>query len=104
MIPEDDLEARLRDAIQRRERARTILEDTLIAKAFSDLESQYMEAMLAIGHDDDKGRFRLTQAILVLRKVKGHLRKHVEDGDIAARELDEISRLGDRRKVFGVPL
>lgn len=83
-------------------RAERLLSDELLQEAFSELTEAYTEAWRDTNYKDTDGRERLWQALQIVRKVKSHLEAVVNSGKVAQRELDEIQRLGERKKLFGV--
>lgn len=94
----DDLHA---DAA-RGARAERLLSDELIKEAFSSLSAAYTEAWRDTNYRDTDGRERLWQALQIVGKVKSHLEAVANNGKLAQRELDEIQRMGERKKIFGV--
>ena len=80
------------DVLQRAEEAKEVLSHPALAEAFTDLEQAYVEALLECRKEDDLGRFRLSEGMKVLRLVKRQLEAHVEAGDLAAHEVQELRR------------
>ena len=81
----------LRD-VSKASRAELLLNDELLKSAFDTLEQAYIGEMILTGVEkaDSYKRDRYHQAIHVLRKVKDHLRKMVENGKMAKATLRAI--------------
>ncbi|MEQ9447681.1 MAG: hypothetical protein RLN70_02115 [Rhodospirillaceae bacterium] len=84
----------LRDA----DEARELLRHPKLAEAFTALEQGYVEAFVACKAGDDVPRFRLAEAVKVLRGVRRHLEEYVEAGDVSARAAQELGR--GKRGIF----
>jgi len=82
--------------------AERLLGDELLAEAFAALEADYIAAWKATAARDSDARERLWQALQIVGLVKSHLAAIVSSGRLAQRELDDVARLGERRRVFGV--
>lgn len=84
----------------RGERAERLLRDDMLVDAFAKLEAEY------IGHwktmTDSAARDRLWMAVQIVGKVKSHLQSVAASGTLAKRELDDIAKFGERRKMFGI--
>lgn len=74
----------------------------LTAEAFARLRADYVKAWEATGARDSDARERLWQAVQIVGKVEAHLRALVDTGKLAARQLEDIERLGERRKILGI--
>lgn len=83
-------------------RVEEILRSGTLKKRFDNLREQYVNAALQVPADDDMGRYRLLQAAIVLDTVMGQLETAKADGQLARKELEEIRRGNDRRKVLGI--
>lgn len=94
--------ASLEGDVSRAQHAERLLSDALLAQAFDGLEADYLKAWRETGARDTDARERLWQAIQIVGKVRTHLKSAVSDGKLARRELDDIARNGERRKIFGV--
>ena len=88
--------------LSRAEKARAALDNDVLADAFATLEQEYIKAWRETPARDTDGRERLWQAVQIIGKVKTHLQSAVNDGTLAAKEVDSLARLGERRKIFGV--
>lgn len=80
------------DILRRAEEAKHVLAHPALADAFADLEQAYVEALLDCKKEDDLGRFRLSEGMKVLRLVKRQLESHIEAGELAARDIEEMRR------------
>lgn len=80
-------------ALEKAQRANSILRSEIFNEAFSTLEREYLEAWKITHINDDKGRERLWQAINLLGKVKGHFLKLADGGKLASKDLAEIKYL-----------
>ncbi len=80
-------------ASERADHAKRLLDDAILKEAFERLESAYVEEMVNTGVNpsDSYKRDRLHQAVHIVRKVKGHLARLVEDGKISKAQLAAIA-------------
>ena len=81
---------KLQAAVDRGQRAKTLLENELLQEAFKTLEDDYTAAWKTWPAADTAGRERLWQAVNVLGKVREHLARIVADGKLAQRELSDL--------------
>lgn len=88
--------------ISRATRAKALLGDELLTEAFAELESAYIERWRLTHIDDDKGREKLFIAVNVVGKVRDHLSAIVSNGSMAAKQLDDLAKLAERRKILGI--
>jgi len=95
-------EANLNETATRGSRAAELLDNELLAEAFTALEAGYISAWRATGIDDVTGREKLFLAINIVGKVRDHLGTVVANGKLAEAELRELARAGERRKRFGI--
>jgi hypothetical protein len=83
---------KLQTAITRAARAKALVEDELLAEAFSRLETDYVAAWKSWAAADTAGRERLWMAVNVLARVRDHLNTVIANGKIARRRLEELTR------------
>lgn len=83
-------------------RARQLLDDELIVEAFKTLEEAYMTGWRRTTIDDVAGREKLFLAVNIVAKVRDHLAAAVTNGKLAQAELEEIARVAERKKRFGI--
>jgi hypothetical protein len=95
-------EASLNEIATQGARAEELLENELLAAAFTVLEGSYISAWRATGVDDVTGREKLFLAINIVGKVRDHLASVVANGKLAEAELRELARVAERRKRFGI--
>jgi len=95
-------EDKLSQAAAKAVRARNLLDDELLAEAFSGLEASYTAAWRATTIDDVSAREKLFLAINIVGKVRDHLTVVVNNGKLAAKELADLAATAERRKRFGV--
>jgi len=74
----------------------------LLGEAFTDLKGAYMAAWESTDPRDTAGREKLWVACTILSKVEGQLRTHAQNGRIASKQVDEIRKAGEPRKLLGV--
>jgi hypothetical protein len=74
----------------------------LLGGAFTDLKAAYMQAWESTDPRDTAGREKLWIACTILSKVEGQLRSHVANGRVAERQIDEIRKAGEPKKLLGV--
>lgn len=96
----DELKAN-RD-VTRGAQAKALLESDLLKDAFAELERAYIERWQKSHIDDEKGREKLFLAVNVVGKVKEHLSNIVANGNMAAKQLDELAKEAERKKRFGI--
>jgi hypothetical protein len=87
MIDDDRLQ---RDAA-RGARAKALLEDELVAEAFTKLEAEYIAAWKGWRANDIDGRERLWLAVNLIGQVRDHLGRIIAGGKLAERQLQEIA-------------
>jgi hypothetical protein len=73
-----------------------------LVEAFEALRTSYLVAWETTAARDTDARERLWQAVQIVGKVRAHLKAIVDNGKIAEKELQDIERLGERKKLFGV--
>lgn len=95
-------EIALTRATERASRAERLQADDILTEAFKTLEDGYIAAWRATTIDDVSGREKLFLAINVIGKVKDHLTAVISNGKLAAAELEELRRVSERRKRFGI--
>ena len=95
-------EANLNEMATRGMRTQELLDNELLAEAFTALEASYISAWRSTAIEDSSGREKLFLAINVVGKVRDHLGSVVADGKLAEAELKELARVAERRKRFGI--
>lgn len=83
-------------------RTQELLDNELLAEAFTVLEASYISAWRATEIDNSAGREKLFLAINIVGKVRDHLASAVANGKLAEAELKELARIAERRKRFGI--
>jgi hypothetical protein len=73
----------------------------LLAEAFERLEHEYIAAWKATPARDADARERLWQAVQIVGRVETHLRSSAANRKLTERQLAEIARLGERKRIFG---
>jgi hypothetical protein len=79
-------------------RAKELLGNELLVKAFTGLESAYTQAWRSTTIDDVTGREKLFLAINVVGKVRDHLQAIMNNGTLAAAELRQIAETAERER------
>lgn len=82
--------------------ARAFEELTEVRGALAALEAEYVEAWKNTGARDTDGRDRLWQAVQIVGKVETHLRHLIDNGKIANKQVQEIRKVGEKPKIFGI--
>lgn len=95
-----DEEGKLRDEIAAAMEAENAL--TLLGSAFATLEAEYVKAWKNTPARDAEARERLWQAVQIVGKVESHLRAVAANRKIAERQLADIARLGERKRLLGI--
>lgn len=98
MSNEDKL---IRDA-GRAIRARQLLEDEMLVDAFKTLEEAYTLGWRNTFAGDTAAREKLFLAVNIVGKVRDHLQNAVINGKLAQAELEEIARVAERKRLFGI--
>ena len=88
--------------IARAEKAALWLKLTDELGLFDDFERALIAKWKNVLASDVDARERLWQAVVLLHKIKAAAQSAVNDGKVAAKEVDSIARLGERRKILGV--
>lgn len=83
-------------------RVQELLDNELLAEAFTQLEESYTAAWRATTIEDVAGREKLFLAINIVGKVRDHLAATVANGKLAQAELKELTQIAERRKRFGI--
>lgn len=92
----------LTKATERAAQAQRLLDDAMLKDAFKGLEEAYTAAWRATTIDDVSGREKLFLAINVVGKVRDHLQGIVNNGKLAAKELQQLAETAERKKRFGI--
>jgi hypothetical protein len=95
-----DEEAKLREQLTRATEAETELR--LVGAAFDSLEAEYMTAWKGTAARDTDARERLWQAVQIVGKVRSHLKAAAAGKPMIEKQLAEISRFGERKKILGL--
>ncbi len=95
-------EHKLTQASARGFHAQDLLDNELLAEAFTGLEDSYMAAWRATRIDDVAAREKLFLAINIVGKVRGHLATIVTDGKLAQAELKELAHVAERKRRSGL--
>ena len=82
--------------------ARAQAELGTLDEAFAALKDQYVTAWQKSGLAEREARERLWQAVQIVDRVQQHLRQVAGGGRLAERQLDEIRRVGERARRFGI--
>jgi hypothetical protein len=98
MVNED----KLRSDIARATQAKHLVDSELLQEAFTGLEDAYVRAWRDTTIHDVNAREKLFLAINVVGKVKDHLSSIVANGNLAKKELEDLARVAEPRKRFGV--
>jgi hypothetical protein len=92
----------LRGDAERGAQAERLVNDPLLSAAFADLKKTYIEAWECSKVRDSESRERLWQAVQIVGLVQSQLASWLADGRVAKTEIDQLERLGERKKIFGV--
>lgn len=79
-------------------RAKALLEDELLQEAFQTLEASYIDAWRLTHALDAQAREKLFIAVNVIGKVRDHLRNVVQSGNLAAKEIEQMTAEAERKK------
>ncbi|TFV71677.1 hypothetical protein E4K64_25445 [Bradyrhizobium frederickii] len=95
-------EDELHSAASRGSHAESLLKDELLSECFAKLEEAYVAAWRSTNFDDVAAREKLFVAINVIGKVKEHLGTIAAHGELAKAEVEEMIRVAERKKRFGI--
>lgn len=85
--------------MRRAEEARALLANPLFKAAFDDLRHECMELIAAANVDEAATIKNLMLMVKTLDKVRGLIERHIQTGQIAAKEVERLAR---ERNVFGM--
>lgn len=88
--------------IRRGNDATLLLANPALIEAFDKLRADYLVAWEASPARDTDGRERLWQAYQIVGKVRTHLEHVASGGRLARKQVDEVAKLGERQKRFGI--
>lgn len=84
----------------RSRRAQQLLEDPLLATAFTEIRAGLLTAFEASGPEDAMRREDVWRSIKLLDKLKGHLSRHMQTGKLAEATLADIEEKRTRMGIF----
>jgi hypothetical protein len=76
--------------MERGEKAAALLRNELLQEAFSQLETDFIQAWKASSVEDSQNRERLYMLCQNLSALRGYLEGVVTDGKLAKAQLDEL--------------
>jgi hypothetical protein len=83
-------EGKVRESMERGEKAAALLRNDLLQEAFSQLETDFIQAWKASSVEDSQNRERLYMLCQNLSALRGYLEGVVTDGKLAKAQLDEL--------------
>jgi len=83
-------EGKVRESMERGEKAAALLRNELLQEAFSQLETDFIQAWKASSVEDSQNRERLYMLCQNLSALRGYLEGVVTDGKLAKAQLDEL--------------
>ena len=83
-------EGKVRESMERGEKAAALLRNELLQEAFSQLETDFIQAWKASSVEDSQNRERLYMLCQNLSAVRGYLENVVTSGKLAKSQLDEL--------------
>jgi hypothetical protein len=83
-------EGKVRESMERGEKAAALLRNELLQEAFSQLETDFIPAWKASSVEDSQNRERLYMLCQNLSALRGYLEGVVTDGKLAKAQLDEL--------------
>lgn len=84
------------DRIARGEEARSILESPIFIEAFESAEKDIVSQWMGSPARDSEGREKLWVYLAMLRKVRAHMERAIETGDMARIEIERKASLAER--------
>lgn len=82
-----DTEVLRKNEVQRGEEAERLLTNPLFLSAMQDVEDRLIKTMKAVNLNDKETHSRLVTALWVADQVRGAIRRHIETGKLARKEL-----------------
>lgn len=98
MTDESALDADLRKG----HAAEQLLASPILAETFDELRAAYLKEWEATFFRDTDARERLWQAYQIVGKVRTHLSHVAAGGKMAQAQIDQVAKLGERPKRFGI--
>lgn len=83
-------EGKVRESMERGEKAAALLRNELLQEAFERLEKDFMQAWKHSSVEDSQNRERLYMLCQNLSALRGYLEGVVTDGKLAKAQLDEL--------------
>jgi hypothetical protein len=83
-------EGKVRGSMERGEKAAALLRNELLQEAFSQLETDFIQAWKASSVEDSQNRERLYMLCQNLSALRGYLEGVVTDGKLAKAQLEEL--------------
>lgn len=83
-------EGKVRESMERGEKASALLRNELLQEAFDRLEADFIQAWKASSVEDSQNRERLYMLCQNLSALRGYLEGVVTDGKLAKAQLDEL--------------
>ena len=83
-------ECKVRESMERGEKASALLRNELLQEAFDRLEADFIQAWKASSVEDSQNRERLYMLCQNLSALRGYLEGVVTDGKLAKAQLDEL--------------
>ena len=83
-------EGKVRESMERGEKASALLRNELLQEAFGRLEADFIQAWKASSVEDSQNRERLYMLCQNLSALRGYLEGVVTDGKLAKAQLDEL--------------
>lgn len=75
-----------------------------VGSAFDDVKAELFAAWMATAPRDDTGREKLWIATTILTNVEKVLRRRVDNGRVAEKDLDLIRKAGEPKTILGIPV
>lgn len=98
MTDESALDADLRKG----HAAQQLLANPILTETFDNLRAEYLKEWEATFFRDTDARERLWQAYQIVGKVRTHLSHLASGGKMAQAQIDQVAKMGERKKIFGV--
>jgi len=83
-------EGKVRESMERGEKAAALLRNELLQEAFNQLETDFIQAWKSSSVEDSQNRERLYMLCQNLSALRGYLEGVVTDGKLAKAQLDEL--------------
>ena len=85
-------EAKLHQEVGRANKARQLLNNSLLKESLDQLKELYNQGLLNTGAKEVETREKLWQAYQIVGKVEQHIKEIIDTGKLATKQLDDFRK------------